>query len=225
LIIDPSLPRWIQTSYAARVPRSAPERFDASFYRRFYLDRRTRVVTRAEMTRRADLVAAFVRHGDYRVRTILDVGCGLGLMRKALEQHFPRARYTGLEVSRYLCERHGWEHGSAATFESPRPFDLVICYDVLQYLDAREAAAAVRNLGRLCAGVLHFGVLTTEDWELYCDRTNTDRDVHIRPGSWYRRRLAPAFINAGSGMFVRRGAPIHLWELDQVEVVKSRRPG
>ena len=221
---DGSLPRCAATFYAAGVPPPAPERFDASFYRRFYQDPRTRVVTRAEMTRRADLVAAFVRHGEYRVRTILDVGCGLGLMRKALQAHFPRARYTGLEVSRYLCERHGWEHGSAATFESPRPYDLVICYDVLQYLTGREAVAALRNLGRLCAGVLHFGVLTTEDWELYCDRKNTDRDVHIRAGSWYRRRLAPAFINAGSGMFVRRGAPIHLWELDRVEVGKSRRP-
>lgn len=208
------------------MPRSSSaDRFDASFYRRFYLDPRTRVVSRAEMTRRADLIAAFVRHGDYRVRTILDVGCGLGLMRPALLRHFPRARYNGLEVSRYLCDRHGWELGSAATFESPQPFDLVVCYDVLQYLAAREAAAALRNLGRLCAGVLHFGVLTTQDWELYCDRTNTDRDVHIRPGEWYRRRLAPCFINAGSGMFVRRSAPIHLWELDQVEVLRSRRRG
>ena len=202
---------------------SSPERFDAGFYRRFYLDPRTRVVTRAEMARRAEFIAAFARHGRQPVRRILDVGCGLGLMRAPLLRHFPRASYTGLEASAYLCERHGWEQGSAATVESPRPFDLVICYDVLQYLTAREAAAALRNLGRLCAGVLHFGVLTTKDWELYCDRTNTDRDVHIRPGPWYRRRLAPAFINAGSGMFVRRGAPIHLWELDQVEVLKSRR--
>jgi hypothetical protein len=73
--------------------------------------------------------------------------------------------------------------------------------------------------------VLHFGVLTREDWDLYCDQRNTDRDVHIRPANWYRRRLAPAFLNAGSGMFVRRGAPIHLWELDQVEVLRSRRQG
>ena len=28
------------------------------------------------MTRRADLVAAFVRHGELKVRSILDVGCG-----------------------------------------------------------------------------------------------------------------------------------------------------
>jgi len=209
----------------AAVPKSKPDKFDAGFYRRFYLDPKTRVVTRAEMARRADLVAAFVRHGEFPVKRILDVGCGLGLMRGALLEHFPKASYTGLEVSDYLCRTYGWVQGSAATFTSPQPFDLVVCYDVLQYLTAREAGAALRNMGTLCAGVLHFGVLTTEDWELYCDRTNTDRNVHIRPGSWYRRRLAPAFINAGSGMFVRRGAPIHLWELDQVEVLRSRRAG
>jgi SAM-dependent methyltransferase len=207
------------------VPRSKPATFDASFYHRFYLDPRTRVVTRAEMARRADLIAAFVRHGELPVQRILDVGCGLGLMRAALRRRFPKASYTGLEVSEYLCRKYGWEQGSVATFTSPRPFDLVVCYDVLQYLTAREAAAALRNLGRLCRGVLHFGVLTTEDWEFYCDRTNTDSNVHVRPGNWYRRRLAQDFINAGSGMFVWRGAPIHLWELDQVEVLRSRRAG
>ena len=205
--------------------RPPEDRFDAEFYRRHYLDRRTRVVTRAEMTRRADLVAAFVRHGELKLRSILDVGCGLGLMRAALSRHFPRARYTGLEASEYLCRRYGWERGSAASFDPGRTYDLVVCYDVLQYLDSRPAAAALRNLGRLCAGVLHFGVLTQEDWDLYCDQRNTDRNVHLRTGAWYRRRLAPAFINAGSGMFVRRGAPVHLWELDQVEVLRSRRAG
>ena len=40
------------------------KRFDAAFYRRFYVDPKTRVVTRMEMARRADLIAAFVRHGE-----------------------------------------------------------------------------------------------------------------------------------------------------------------
>jgi SAM-dependent methyltransferase len=207
------------------VPRhdATDQRFDAAFYRRFYVDPKTRVVTRAEMRRRADLIAAFVRHGECPVRSILDVGCGLGLMRAQLRRHFPRARYTGLEVSAYLCQKHGWIQESAATFAPSRPFDLVICYDVMQYLGTREAAAALRNLARLCAGVLHFGALTQEDWELYCDKRRTDRNVQIRPADWYRRRLALAFINAGTGMFVRRGAPLHLWELDQVEVLRSRK--
>jgi predicted TPR repeat methyltransferase len=197
-------------------------RFDADFYRRFYEDRRTRVVTPAEMSRRADLVAAFVRHGELKVRSILDVGCGLGLMRDRLLTHFPKARYTGLEVSEHLCDKMGWEQGSIGDFDPGRHYDLVVCYDVMQYVDEREAVAGLRNLARLCHGVLHFGALTREDWDLYCDKRRTDRNVHIRPGLWYRRRLARSFINAGSGMFVRRGAPFHLWELDQVEVL--RRP-
>ncbi len=205
------------------MPRRDSARFDAEFYRRHYLDRRTRVVTRAEMERRAEFVVAFLRKGELRVRSILDVGCGLGLMRGSLQRHFPRARYVGLEASEYLCRRYGWEQGSVASFDPGRSFDLVICYDVLQYLDSRPAAAAIRNLGRLCSGVLHFGALTREDWDLYCDQRNTDRRVHMRHGAWYRRRLAQDFINAGSGMFVRRGAPVHLWELDQVEVRRSRR--
>ena len=159
------------------------EQFGEAFFRRFYLNPKTRVVTGKEMIRRADLIAAFANHGELQVRTILDVGCGLGLMRDQLLRHFPRAKYTGLEVSQYLCDKHGWTQGSAATFESPRPFDLVVCYDVFQYLPVRPAAAGLRNLARLCQGVLHFGALTREDWELYCDKRRTDRNVHIRPAA------------------------------------------
>jgi predicted TPR repeat methyltransferase len=204
-------------------PPAPTEPFGEAFFRRFYLNPKTRVVTQKEMIRRANLIAAFVNHGELPVRSILDVGCGLGLMRDQLLRHFPRAKYTGLEVSQYLCDKHGWTQGSAATYEPERSFDLVVCYDVFQYLPVRPAAAGLRNLARLGHGVLHFGALTREDWELYCDKRRTDRNVHIRPAEWYRKRLARSFINAGSGMFVRRGAPVHLWELDQVEVLRSRR--
>jgi predicted TPR repeat methyltransferase len=194
----------------------AGERFDAAFYDRYYRSARTQVVSRAAMHRRARLIAAFVRQAEWPVRSILDVGCGLGLLRSPLLEELPRARYTGLEVSEYLCERHGWVHGFVQTYAPRRPFDLVICYDVLQYLGTAEAAAALENLGRLCRGVLHFSALTTEDWDLHCDRRRTDRNVNLRRASWYRRRLAHNFINAGSGMFVRRESGIHLWELERL---------
>ena len=199
------------------------DRFGKRFYDRYYRNRRTRVVTPAEMTRRAALIAAFVRHAELPVRRILDAGCGLGLMRAPLLRMFPRARYTGLEVSPYLCEHYGWQQGSLADWNSRRPFDLVVCYDVLQYLDTRAAAAALAALGHLCRGVLHFGALTLEDWRTHCDRRRTDRDVHLRSAAWYRSRLEPEFVNAGSGMFVRRGAPVHLWSLEQLS--PSRSPG
>jgi SAM-dependent methyltransferase len=205
------------------VPAATVERFNAAFYRRHYRSARTRVVSPAEMRRRAEFVAAFVRHSEWPVRSILDVGCGLGLMKRALAEQFPRARYTGLEVSRYLCDRYGWVHGSADTYAPDRPFDLVICYDVLQYLDEPTAGRALRNLLRLCRGVLHFGALTQEDWRLHCDRRLTDRDVHLRPADWYRRRLARGFVNAGAGMFVHRGAPIHLWELERAAAPRRSR--
>ena len=111
-------------------------------------------------------------------------------MREQLLRHFPRARYTGLEVSQYLCEQHGWVQGSVADLHEPRGrstwSSATTCF---QYLPSRPAAAALRNLAQLCAGVLHFGALTQEDWDLYCDKRRTDRNVHIRPADWYRRRL------------------------------------
>ena len=99
----------------------------------------------------------------------------------------------------------------------------MVCYDVLQYLDARDAAAAIRGLGRLCSGVLHFGALTLEDWREYCDRRLTDRAVHLRSADWYLSRLRPGFVNAGSGMFVRRSAPLHLWALERLRPPRTRR--
>src|SRR5262245_107949 len=62
------------------------------FYDRYYRNRRTRVVTQAEMARRAALVVAFVRHVELPVRSILDAGCGLGLMRVPLLRGLPGAR-------------------------------------------------------------------------------------------------------------------------------------
>ena len=197
--------------------------FDRGYYQKYYLDSRTAAVSAEEMRARALLIAAYCDHVGLPVKRILDAGCGIGLLRAPLLRALPRAKYTGLEVSQYLCEKHGWTQGSVATFTAARPFDLVVCYDVFQYLPSRPAAAGLRNLARLCDGVLHFGALTREDWELYCDKRRTDRNVHIRPAEWYRKRLARSFINAGSGMFVRRGAPVHLWELEQVEVLRSRR--
>ena len=123
------------------------ERFDKEYYRRFYFDPRTAVVSRAEMKARADLIAAYANHIGLPVRRMLDAGCGIGLLRTPLRRAFPRAEYTGLEYSEYLCERFGWTQGSLADW-SADPFDLTVCYDVLQYLDDRTAARAIANLGQ-----------------------------------------------------------------------------
>jgi SAM-dependent methyltransferase len=192
-------------------------RFDAAYYRRFYFDTRTAVVSRAEMKARAKLIGAYADHIGLPVRRMLDAGCGIGLLKAPLQRAFPRAQYTGLEYSEYLCKRFGWTHGSLATFESD-PFDLVVCYDVLQYLDDRTAARAIANLGRLTRGVLYLSALTARDWRENCDRTRTDRDVFLRDAGWYGARLRRSFRPAGVGFWVRRGAPLTTWEMETAAI-------
>ena len=189
-------------------------RFDPAFYRRFYVNTRTRVTTRAEMQRRANAVAAVVKQLELPVRAILDAGCGLGLMRAALTRAFPGSRYLGLEVSEHLCKRHGWTQASLAEFRTRSRFDLIICYDVMQYLTDREAARAMANLGRLCRGALYFHAPTREDWKRNADRSCSDSDVHLRSAAWYRTRLARYFSHVGLGVHLRHGVSFVQWELE-----------
>jgi len=196
-------------------PKSTSQSFDAGYYRRFYVNPRTRVTTPEESSRRAALIAAVVRQLELPVNRILDAGCGLGLMRAGLLQAFPKADYVGLEVSEHLCKRLGWVRASIAKFKSRVPFDLVICNDVLQYLADREAAGALANLGRLCRGALYLHALTTEDWQRNADTRCSDGAVHFRSAQWHRQRLSRNFQFVGFGMHVRRGLPIFQWQLER----------
>lgn len=191
--------------------------FDAAFYQRFYANPRTRVTTRAQMAQRARTIAALTTQLDLPVRRILDAGCGLGWMRKPLLRAFPEATYVGLEISEHLCARLGWVNESLATLRSRSRFDLVICYDVLQYLPEREARRALANLGRLCRGALYFHVPTGEDWKHNADLRCSDANIHLRSASWYRQRLARNFHALGFSMHVRRGASFMQWQLEKMQ--------
>jgi SAM-dependent methyltransferase len=188
--------------------------FDAAYYHRYYYDRRTAVTSRIEMRTRARLITGCVAYIGLPVARILDAGCGVGLLRTPLLRSLKRASYTGLETSDYLCGRYGWIKGSIESFRSPERYDLVICYDVLQYLAPAAATRAIANLGRLCRGALYFGALTREDWQQNCDQRRTHRVAGLRSGRWYRRALSVAFRPIGCGMWVKRGAPLTLWNLD-----------
>jgi SAM-dependent methyltransferase len=198
------------------VPRSAPTAasFDRDYYRRYYFDPRTAVISRAEMRARARLIAAYALHIGLPVRRILDAGCGTGAMKRTLLRRLPRSTYVGLETSEYLCQRYGWEHGLVETYRAAAPFELVVCYDVLQYLDEEKARAALTNLARLCRGILYCTVLTRADWLHNCDRKRTDANVYLRTGAWYRARLRRGFREIGAGFWLNRAAPLTIWELE-----------
>jgi predicted TPR repeat methyltransferase len=200
---------------ARRSVAQRSERFGAAYYRKYYLNPDTRVVTKKEMHSRAAMIAAVLHQGQIPVRRILDAGCGIGLLKQPFAEVLPRARYVGLEASEYLCRSYGWVQGSVADYAPARPFDLVVCYDVLQYLSDEQAASAIVNLGRLSQAALYISALTLEDWQENCNRTNTDRDVTMRPGSWYRRRLQKFFDYLGFGVWLRKGVTAILWDMER----------
>ncbi len=191
--------------------------FDAAYYARFYGDKATRVSGLADTRKLARFVAGYLDYLDLPVRRVLDAGCGLGRWKLALAEHYPRARYTGLEWSEHLCARFGWQQGSIADYRGRGRYDLIVCQGVLQYLNDRDAERALDNLGRLCRGALYLEVLTAEDWKDACDQRATDGDVHRRPASFYRKRLARRFIAVGGGLFVHRDAGAVLYALERCE--------
>jgi trans-aconitate methyltransferase len=191
--------------------------FDAAYYRRFYVNRRTQAVSRAELERRATTVAALMNQLEIPVERILDAGCGLGWMRRPLLRTFKDARYVGLEVSEHLCSRMGWIQGSLTSFQPRGQFDLIICHDVMQYLDERDAKSAFKNLSRWCRGALYFHVPTLKDWQENADPDGSDSNVHLRSAAWYRKQLSQHFVHAGIGLYVHRDVPFMQWELERAE--------
>jgi trans-aconitate methyltransferase len=189
-------------------------RFDKRYYDRFYRDARTRVTTQAEIDVLGRFVCAYLRHLEIPVRRVLDAGCGLGYWRSVITEHYPRASYTGIEWSEYLCQTLGWTHASVADYQPRGRFDLVVCQGVLQYLTDAEAERAMDNLGRICRGALYLEVLTREDWQHNCDRRATDGRAHLRPAKWYRQRLARRFQACGGGLYAHHDSGAVLYALE-----------
>jgi SAM-dependent methyltransferase len=187
--------------------RAIRRSFDREFFTRFYADQATAVTSAEEMFRRARFVWSYLIHLQLDVRTVLDAGCGTGLWKRALRRLDRDIDYTGIDPSDYLCRRYGWTQCGIAEFRSRKKFDLVVCQDVLQYVDDADVGRSIDALTRACRGALYFDVPTRDDVDArLLDMRRTDRDVHIRSADWYRRFFKRDFVNAGGGVFVRRNA-------------------
>ena len=190
--------------------------FDAQYYEQFYRAPRTRAMDPEDFDKLGNFVCGYLHYLEQPVAEVLDMGCGLGLWRDVVERHFPDAVYTGVEISDYACERYGWKKGSVVDWKTRATFDLVICSDVVQYLNDKDAEAAIENLSRLCAGVLYFAALTERDWHENCDQERTDPAGYLRTGRWYRKRLEQHFTNIGGGLFASEHSPTVRYELEEL---------
>jgi SAM-dependent methyltransferase len=183
-------------------------RFDRSYFDKWYRDPRRRIATPADVRRRVLLatgVAELVL--GRRVRSVLDVGCGEASWRAPLLRLRPGIRYEGVDASDYALRRYGRSRGirRGSVGELDRAglrgkFDIVICADVLHFVGDREVERGLAHISRFAGGVAYLPTFTSAD--------EVEGDVgalHARSPRWYLTRLrAAGLLPLGLDFYVGR---------------------
>ena len=190
------------------------EKFDRSYFERYYGKQPIHTVN--EIAHLATAVHEMLAWWAAPVRSVLEVGAGRGDWGNWYRTLHPTVRVTSTDVSEHSCATFGHERRDIAQWAPKRPFDLVICTDVLQYLDDRAATQALRNLTTATRTCLYFDALTSFDAKHTVERSKTDLNVTLRTGDWYRQRLSRGFTQAGAGLWIRKGSTVVLHELEHL---------
>ena len=178
------------------------DHFDAAYYARYYHHPDTSVVT-AEMKRNeVAFVIAFCRHIELEIKRFTDAGAGTGWWAQEFARRYPACRHIEtFDASEAACRLYGHRHAELQKLGG-RESDLVVCRDVLRYLNDADAAKAIRRLARKCRGVLYVHVITSDD---DIDEEASDMAGFWRPVSWYRKRFRDAgFTDCGMGLYVSK---------------------
>jgi hypothetical protein len=192
----------------------AGEQFDADYYRRYYGDRRTRVHGPREIAKLCNAVTSMLEWWHAPVRTVLDVGAGVGLWRDWFNKQRPLTKYRSTEGSRYACAQYGHEWRDITRWHARKKFDLVVCQGVLPYIDDRGCERAIDNLAAMTGGFLYLEAITKRDMGESVD-VKTDVSVHGRSATWYRKRLSVHYAEVGCGLWMKRGTPVFFYELER----------
>jgi hypothetical protein len=200
--------------------------FDASYFRRYYESRRSRVYGSEQIDHLARGVTGFVQWFGAEIGRVLDVGAGTGLWRSWFRANMPGADYHSIDVSEYACRKFGHELRDISVWRGRRKFDLVICQGVLPYLDDAECVAAIANMAAMCRGFLYVEAVTARDLRDVCDRSRTDVRVLARPATFYQRALRLHFQPLGCGLHHVIGGDTVFYELERGRIaVRPKRGG
>ena len=200
------------------------KRYDRAYFERWYRSRGDRSGSRVHVGGKAALrrnvalaVAATESVRDRPLRSVLDVGCGEGRWGPEVRRLRPKASYLGIDPSEYAVQRFGARRNlRLGSFEElhlhvfAQPFDLVVCADVLHYLDERTILEGLDTLADLVGGVALLETFTSGE-DVVGDRVG----FHERPATWYRRAFAGAGLVAiGLQMYVHEEIAEDLDALD-----------
>ncbi|MFZ4718638.1 MAG: class I SAM-dependent methyltransferase [Ilumatobacteraceae bacterium] len=195
----------------ARPAPSDPTRFDDGYYRRFY--GRDGAHDQARVDHLATAVHHMAAWWGIRIRTVLDVGAGIGFWRDWYRDQHPGVRVRSVDISEHACATWGHERRDIAEWRPPSRFDLVICHSVLQYLDDEQVVRAIDHLAGATRGLLYLELPTKSDLRDLVDPTGTDLEVHHRTGRWYRNHLGLHLRQVGAGLWVPRDG-VAMYELE-----------
>lgn len=174
------------------------KRYDRNYFDRWYRGRAP-VVSSAELKRK---VAAAVAVTEYflrrTVRNVIDIGCGEAPWLGELQAMRPRIRYAGFDPSDYVVGELGASRnirrgsfGDLASLGIRERFDLLVCSDVLHYLEEEEILRGHPGAVRLMRGAAFLEVITRED-SVRGDILGLKR----RPARWYRELFASVGLTA-----------------------------
>jgi SAM-dependent methyltransferase len=193
--------------------------YDKAYFDKWYRHPRFRVKSARDMQRQLRFVLAATEYLlDRPVRRVLDAGCGEGNWRAVLKRLRPGARYYGVDSSDYAVRRFGKRRnirrGTFATLGAlglPKPFDLVLCLGVLNYLPPPELRAGLRAVGNLLDGVAYLEVFTSAD-----EATGDFTKEYARSPAWYRREIRRAgFVSLGMHCYLPKRLAWHAAELEK----------
>lgn len=167
--------------------------YDRGYFDRWYRDPARPLGAPAELRRKAALAVAQAEYYLGRpVRNVLDVGCGEAAWRAPLLALRPRLAYQGLDPSEYVVARYGRSRGiglarfgQLAQLRLADRFDLIVCADVLHYLEPDEIRAGLSGIADMLGGVAFLEVFTSRDDVI------GDRQGYVaRSPAWYLREFA-----------------------------------
>lgn len=199
--------------------------YDSAYFDHWYRKKRIRQ-SRVSLARKAALAVALAEHALGRtIRSVLDVGCGEGPWRPEIRLLRPRSRWLGVDPSDYVVTRFGKSHnvkrgswGALGRLGLGGPFDLVVCCDVLHYLEEPELRAGLSALGDLLGGVAYLELFTTED-----DPVGDLEGFHLRPASFYRRLFrAYGLVPCGPSAWLLEETRENAPALDRLEPERER---
>lgn len=169
--------------------------YDRAYFERWYRDPTDRVSTRDSLERKVRMAVSVTEFLIGRpIRSVLDVGCGEAPWQPVLKRLRPQAYYIGVDSSDYAVERYGASRnivrgtlGGLSKLGFDRGIDLVVCADVLQYVDTRDVERGLRTIRRLVGGVAYIEAFATED-----AMEGDHADWHERTAAEYRKLFKQA---------------------------------